>query len=83
VVIHAGEDRFLTRTTLKHLCSVLPPREFIRIDRSLLVNLRRVDYVERLENGRFSFSMRQGKHQVMSSRERSPAILRLLRSGLL
>jgi len=81
VVIHVGHERFLTRTTLKHLSSMLPAQEFARIDRSLLVNLRRVAYVERQESGRFAFTLRDGQ-QLMSSRERSAAIVRLLRAGV-
>jgi two-component system, LytTR family, response regulator AlgR len=81
VMIHIGEDKFLTRMTLKRLTSVLPARDFLRIGRSLIVNLRRVQCVERLESGRFSFTLMHGR-QLLSSRERSPAIMRMLRSGV-
>jgi two-component system LytT family response regulator len=81
VTIHARGQQFLTRTTLKHLCDELAGDDFVRIDRSLLVNLRQVDYVERLEGGRFAFRLRSGQ-QLMSSRERASAIIKLLRSTL-
>lgn len=82
VTIHVGEDKYLTRTTLKRLSDVLAPHDFLRIDRPLLVNLRRVDYVERLESGQFAFCLRRGQ-RLVSSRERSAAIVRLLRGGVL
>lgn len=81
VTIHVGDDRYVTRSTLKHLSDVLSPYDFLRIDRSVLLNLRQVDYVERLESGQFSFHLRRGQ-QLVSSRERSGAIVRLLRSGV-
>jgi two-component system LytT family response regulator len=81
VTIHVGDDWYLTRSTLKHLSDVLAPYDFIRIDRSVLLNLRQVDYIERLESGQFSFQLRRGQ-QLVSNRERSSAIVRLLRSGV-
>ncbi len=81
VTICVGVDRYLTRSTLKHLSDVLAPYDFIRIDRSVLLNLRQVEYVERLEGGQFSFQLRCGQ-RLVSSRERSSAIARLLRSGV-
>nr|WP_298725537.1 LytTR family DNA-binding domain-containing protein [uncultured Steroidobacter sp.] len=81
VTIHVGEDRYLTRATLKYLSDVLTPFDFMRIDRSVLINLQQVDYIERLESGRFGFQLRRGRYLV-SNRERSGAILRLLRSSV-
>ncbi|MFC4310506.1 LytTR family DNA-binding domain-containing protein [Steroidobacter flavus] len=81
VTIHVGEDRYLTRATLKYLSDVLTPYDFMRIDRSLLINLQQVDYIERLESGRFGFQLHCGRYLV-SNRERGGAILRLLRSGV-
>lgn len=81
VTIHVGEDRYLTRATLKHLSDVLAPYDFVRIDRSALINLQQVDYVERLKSGQFAFQLRHGQH-LISSRQRSVAIVRLLRGGV-
>jgi two-component system, LytTR family, response regulator len=81
VTIHVGNDRFLTRATLKQLSEVLAPHDFVRIDRSCLVNLRRVDYVERLERGQFAFTLRHGQ-RLVSSRERATRMLQLLRGPL-
>ncbi len=81
VTIHVGEDRYLLRATLKQLAAQLSRCDFIQVDRSCVVNLRRVDYVERLEGGQFAFTLRHG-HRILSSRERSSSILRLLRTPI-
>lgn len=71
VAAHVGPNEFLTRATLKHMSTRLEPLGFVQIERSLLVNLRRVAYVERHERGQFCFVMRGGA-RLISSRERSP-----------
>lgn len=81
VTIHVGDERFLVRATLKRLSAQLSANDFIRIDRSCLVNLRRVEYVERLEGGQFAFVLRRGQ-RIVSSRERAGGILKLLRSAV-
>lgn len=81
VTIHVGDDRYLARATLKHLSDVLAPFDFMRIDRSVLINLQQVEYIERLDGGRFAFQLRRG-HYLVSNRERRGAISRLLRCGV-
>lgn len=81
VTIHVGDDRYLTRATLKYLSDALAPFDFMRIDRSVLINLQQVEYIERLDSGRFAFQLRRG-HYLVSNRERRGAISRLLRSGI-
>lgn len=77
VVAHLGDDEYLTRATMKHVSAVLEAHDFIRIERSLLVNVRRVAHVERLERGQFAFVLRGGL-RLMSSRERSSRMRHLL-----
>ena len=69
VVAHVGANGFLARTTLKCMAARLGPLGFVQIERSLLVNLRRVAHVERQERGQFCFVMRGGA-RLVSSRER-------------
>jgi two-component system LytT family response regulator len=66
VALHIGEERYLARNTLKHLTDVLAPLGFVRIERSLLLNLRSVAFAERLERGSFAFILRSG-HRLVSS----------------
>ena len=60
VVTHIGANEFLTRATLKSMSAQLTPLGFVQIERSLLINLRRVAYVERHLRGQFCFVMRGG-----------------------
>jgi DNA-binding LytR/AlgR family response regulator len=77
VVAYLGGDEFLTRATLKSLSALLLRAGFIQIDRSLLVNLRRVAHVERRDRGQYCFVMRGGA-RLNSTRERSASIRALL-----
>jgi two-component system LytT family response regulator len=80
VTIHVGADRYLSRNTLKHLGATLAPLGFIRVDRSLLINLAQVAYVETLpQRSQFAFTLRSGA-QLVSGRAHRKAILRALRS---
>jgi len=49
----------------------------VRIERSLLVNLRQVAHVERLDRGQYCFVMRRGA-RLASSRERNVDIRAML-----
>jgi two-component system LytT family response regulator len=73
VAAHVGAHEFLTRATLKCMSQRLAPLGFVQIERSLLVNLRRVAYVERHERGQFCFVMRGGA-RLVSSRERGASL---------
>jgi DNA-binding LytR/AlgR family response regulator len=73
VVTHIGGNEFLTRATLKNMSEQLMPLGFVQIERSLLINLRRVAYVERHLRGQFCFVMRGGA-QLVSSRERGASL---------
>jgi DNA-binding LytR/AlgR family response regulator len=73
VIAHVGANGFLARATLKCMSARLAPLGFVQIERSLLVNLRQVEYAERLERGQFCFVMRGGE-RLVSSRERSASL---------
>jgi two-component system, LytTR family, response regulator len=60
VSIRAGEERYIARNTLKNLAAALAASGFVRITRSLLVNLHRVAFAERLGGGSFEFTLRSG-----------------------
>lgn len=80
VAAHVGSSEFLARATLKCMSARLAPLGFVQIERSLLVNLRRVAYVERHERGQFCFVMRGGA-RLVSSRERSASLRAFLLGG--
>ena len=77
VVAHVGTNEFLARATLKRIATRLAPLGFVQIERSVMINLRQVSYVERHDRGQFCFVMRSGA-RLISSRERSGEIRPLL-----
>lgn len=80
VTLHVGDERYLARNTIKHLAGALAPASFVRIERSVLLNLRRVAFAERLDRGAFVFTLRNGQRLVSSSTYRK-GILEEIRRG--
>jgi two-component system LytT family response regulator len=70
VALHVDDEKYLARNTLKHLAGVLEPLGFVRIERSVLLNLRRVAFAQRLDRGAFVFTLRSGRRLVSNSRYR-------------
>ena len=46
VVLHAGKENHVVRETLATFEEQLSPKEFVRVSRSAMVNLDRVEHVE-------------------------------------
>jgi two-component system, LytTR family, response regulator len=80
VLIHCGDERYISRNTLKHLGAALAPLGFLRIEKSLLINLRRIAFAERIGQGEFAFTMRGGQ-RLVSSRSYRRAIIEEIRRG--
>jgi two-component system LytT family response regulator len=60
VRIWSGSESYISRDRVKRLAVVLAPAGFVRIERSRLVNLRAISYIERLGHGMFSFTLSSG-----------------------
>ena len=80
MLMHVGQERYISRNTLKHLGKALEPFGFLRIERSLLLNLHRAVYAERAGPGEFVFMMRGGQ-RLESGRSFRHAIRETLRFG--
>jgi two-component system LytT family response regulator len=80
VIIHCGDERYISRNTLKHLSAALAPLGFLRIEKSLLINVRRIAFAERIGQGEFAFTMR-GNQRLVSSRSYRRAIIEEIRRG--
>lgn len=80
VALHVDDEKYLARNTLKHLAGVLEPLGFVRIEHSVLLNLRRVAFAQRLDRGAFVFTLRNGRRLISNSRYRK-AILEEIRRG--
>ena len=77
VSIRSGSAAYISRDTIKRLAGELAPLGFIRIERSLLVNIRSVLYAETVGRGRFAFTLSSGACLQSSSSYRE-AILQAL-----
>jgi two-component system, LytTR family, response regulator len=77
VTLRSGSAKYISRDSLKRLSADLAECGFIRIERSLLVNIRAVSYVEPVGRGTFAFTLSTGAclHSSASYRD---AILRIL-----
>lgn len=80
VAIHAHGVRYLARNTIRQASDALAPAGFVRIERSLLVNFRRVAYAERLGRGMFELTLRNGE-RLKSSVTYRGAILGRMRAS--
>ena len=60
VTLHAGKAEYLSRDSIKRLAMQLAERDFIRIERSLLVNAGSVAYAEVAGHGTFALTLGSG-----------------------
>jgi two-component system LytT family response regulator len=66
VTIHSRDSHYISRDSLKRLTPLLQAQGFARINRSVTVNLRRVDYAEREGKGILSFVLKSGVRLISS-----------------
>ena len=71
VRLHAGKDAHLLRETMSGMEARLDRERFIRISRSMIVNLDRVKEVQPLFNGSYVFVLQDGQKLESSRRYRS------------
>jgi len=60
IILHAGKDRHILRETMAAMESRLTSAGFMRINRSIIVNLSRVREVQPLPGGMFSLVLKNG-----------------------
>jgi two-component system, LytTR family, response regulator len=60
VSIRSGSATYISRDSIKRLQGELAGFGFVRIERSLLVNIRAVLYAETVGRGRFAFTLSSG-----------------------
>jgi DNA-binding LytR/AlgR family response regulator len=77
VTIRTRDSRYISRDTIKRLAAELAHLGFVRIERSLLVNIRAVLHLESVGRGAFAFTLTSGDC-LHSSPAYRDAILRVL-----
>jgi two-component system LytT family response regulator len=78
--LQTGDKSHLIRETMRGLETKLDPAEFVRIHRSAIVAVDRIDSIETREHGEYLLTMRGGA-KLVSSRAYSERVRRLLQSG--
>jgi two-component system LytT family response regulator len=66
VTLHAGKDEFLYRGGLAALGGRLDPKQFIRIHKSSLVNVKSIARLERQSHGEFRVVLKDGTNLRLS-----------------
>ena len=77
VTIRAGNTEYISRDTVKRLTADLAAFGFVRIDRSILLNIRAVEFVEPVGHGTLAFTLSSGTC-LYSSKTYRNAILSIL-----
>ncbi len=77
VTIRSGNSKYIRRDSVKRLSAELADAGFLQIERSLLVNIRAVQFVEAVGRGTFAFTLRSGAC-LRSSASFRDSILRML-----
>ncbi len=81
VSLHVGKESYLVRETLQSLEGRLDPDQFIRIHRSTIVNLDRVQEIEPYFHGDYIVRLRDG-HRLTLSRTYRERVQRHLGKGI-
>jgi two-component system LytT family response regulator len=76
--LHVGGREHLVRDTLKSVEAQLDPEIFLRVHRSLIINLERIETVEPSFHGEYVVTMKDGA-QLTTSRSYSERLRALLR----
>jgi two-component system, LytTR family, response regulator len=66
VRVHAGPQQHLVRDTMNHLESQLDPYQFVRVHRSTIVNIERIQEMQSSFNGEYVLLLRTGIRLTLS-----------------
>jgi two-component system, LytTR family, response regulator len=66
VRIHAGTNTYLLRQTISAFSQQLPPDKFMRIHRSIIVNLSKIKELQPCNNGEYIVVLRNGRELSLS-----------------
>jgi two-component system LytT family response regulator len=77
VTIRTGNSEYISRDSIKRLAADLAHLGFVRIERSLLMNIKAVQYAETVGHGKLAFTLSSGAC-LFSSVTYREAILRVL-----
>ena len=68
VELHQGDEVLKSRSTLARVAALVPERQFLRINRTTIVNMEAVDLERTSLDGTIRIRVRQGRELVVSRR---------------
>ena len=80
VFLYTAAESYETRLKLYELEDMLKEKTFLRISKSMIVNLMKITSVRPALNGRFSAILKNGE-EILISRKYVPALKRVLKGG--
>ena len=80
IFLYTASDSYEIRMKLYELEDLLKNRSFLRISKSMLVNLMKISSVRPALNGRFSAILKNGE-EIIISRKYVPALKQVLKGG--
>ena len=80
VFLYTASDSYEIRMKLDELEDLLENKSFLRISKSMIVNLMKISSVRPALNGRFSAVLKNGE-EVIISRKYVPALKQILKGG--
>lgn len=81
VKLHVGKESFLLREGIGHIATKLDPERFVRIHRSLIVNVSRIRELQPCDSGEYIAVLRDGK-ELSCSRGCRPQLQKLINGSL-
>jgi two-component system, LytTR family, response regulator len=78
VKLHVGNAEYISRDSVKRLAGILVANGFVRIERSILINVNAILYAQRVGRGTYAFTLLSGS-RVQSGSTYREEILRVLR----
>ena len=80
VKLHVGTECFTVRSGIGRIAEKLDPREFVRIHRSIIINISRIKALEPCDNGEYIVALKDGKH-LSCSRGYCGGLQELIKNG--
>lgn len=77
VAFHSNGLIFLSLDTMKRLTQLLAGSSFVRIQRTVLLNIRSIEYAQRAGRGRYAFTLSSGE-RVYSGKQYRDELLEIL-----
>ena len=77
VTLHVGSEEVLYRGSLSELAEMLDPLKFVRIHRSVIVNIESIKHLERVTHGEFDAILKDGSRTRVSRTYRAQLERRL------